>query len=270
MIGVFDSGLGGLTILKEIKKKLPQYSYLYLGDTLHVPYGDRSDEAVFDLTKNACDYLFSRGCSLIVLACNTASSKALRKLQREYLPEKLKELGRDINILGVIHPMAEFVAEKSLGKVGVIGTRGTINSKAYMVELKNQREEMDIVQKATPLLVPLIEEGKLDALELDSILKEYLDDLKKEEVKTLILGCTHYPLIIDKIKREMIGCDIPNPGKIVANSLSSYLTRHPEYTKELALDSGVEYLVTDYSENFQSMADKFLGEKINIKKVNLN
>jgi glutamate racemase len=270
MIGVFDSGLGGLTILKEIRKKLPQYNYLYLGDTLHVPYGNRSDEAVFDLTKNACDYLFSNGCTLIILACNTASAKALRRLQREYLPEKRKEIGEAINILGVIHPVAEFVAKKAAGKVGVIGTRGTINSKAYVVELKNQRDEIEIVQQATPLLVPLIEEGQIDSVEIVSVLKEYLEELKRKQIKTLILGCTHYPLIIEKIKDEMNGCDIPHPGIIVADSLAQYLDRHLEYKNSLETGGKIEYLVTDYSENFQNMAEKFLGEKINIKKVTLN
>ena len=269
MIGIFDSGLGGLTILKEIRKKLPQYNYLYLGDTLHVPYGNRSDGAVFDLTKDACDYLFSEGCTLIILACNTASAKALKRLQREYLPEKRKELGESINILGVIHPVSEFVAEKAKGKVGVIGTRGTINSKAYVLELKNQREDLEIVQQATPLLVPLIEEGVFDGVDLKSILKKYLVDLKEKQIKTLILGCTHYPLIIEKFKEEMSGCDIPHPGKIVADSLAQYLERHLEYKNSLQTGGKIDYLVTDYSENFQNMAEQFLGEKINIKKVTL-
>ena len=269
MIGVFDSGLGGLIILKEIKKKLPQYNYLYLGDTLHVPYGNRSDEAVFDLTKNACDYLFSQGCKLIVLACNTASARALRRLQKEYLPDKRQELGQSINILGVIHPVVEFVAKNFDGKVGVIGTRATINSKAYVVELKEQRSDLKVIQQATPLLVPLIEEGWIDTPEMESVLEKYLVELKENQIKTLILGCTHYPLVIDKIKDEMGDCNVPHPGKIVADSLAQYLERHLEYKNDLDQGGKIEYLITDYSENFQKIAEKFLGEKINIKKVNL-
>jgi glutamate racemase len=269
MIGVFDSGLGGLTVLKQLKKNLPEYDYLYLGDTLHVPYGSRSDEAVFDLTKKACEYLFAQGCTLIILACNTASSRALRRLQQEYLPEiRAKEPHK--NILGVIHPVVETIAEEFDGPVGVIGTNGTINSEAYVVELKKQKSGFEVFQKATPLLVPLIEEGWVDQPETATILQKYLESLLARDIKTLILGCTHYPLLIDQI-REIVGngCSVPNPAEIVAESLKDYLARHPEIEETLKKNKQIKYCVTDLNENFEQLSQQFLQEKIKIKKVNI-
>lgn len=270
MIGVFDSGLGGLTIAKAIRDKLPNYNYLYLGDTLHVPYGNRSDESVFKLTKSACDYLFENGCTLIILACNTASSRALRRLQQEYLPEKRNQLNKDVNILGVIRPMAEYIAQLEVKKVGVIGTRGTINSKAYVLELKGQKKELDVYQQSTPLLVPLIEEDRIDSVEMKSILNDYLQPLRNIKVDTLILGCTHYSLILELVQEMMGDCQIPDPAEVIANSLADYSVHHPEYFEKLDKPGFIEYQVTDYTDNFQSVAEKFLSEKINIKKVKLD
>ncbi len=265
MIGIFDSGLGGLLVLKEIQKKIPHTSYIYLGDTLHVPYGNRSDEAVYDLTKKACDFLFAEGCDLIVLACNTATAKALRRLQQEYLPQ-LPTRAKKRNILGVIRPVAEYVSQKSYGRVGVMGTRGTVNSGAYVVELKNQKEGLEVFQQATPLLVPMIEEGWSQSPEIKSVLEKYLAPLAQKQIDTLILGCTHYPIIIEEIRKQLPGCFVPNPGEIVANSLVDYLARHPEF-QENKKSVEVEYYVTDLSENFQEIAEQFLNKKINIKKV---
>lgn len=269
MIGIFDSGLGGLTIMKEIKRILPNYDYLYFGDTLHVPYGNRSDEAVFNLTKSACDYLFSRGAQLIILACNTASSRALRKLQQEYLPKKRKELKRDnINILGVIRPLVEDAAASKAEKVGVIGTRGTINSNAYVIELGKLNDKIKVFQQACPLLVPLIEENWLNRKETTSILRHYLREVKRIQVDCLILGCTHYPILLKEI-RSIMGrsCVVPNPGEVVARSLADYLKRHAEIEKQLSKNSKAEYVVTDLTENFKMMARRFLGEKIEIELV---
>lgn len=274
MIGVFDSGLGGLTILKEFMKVLPEYDYLYLGDTLHVPYGNRSDEAVYELTEKACDYLFNNGCNLVIIACNTATAKALRKLQQEYLVGQEKQgrrerhVGRARNILGVIRPVVEEIARISNGKVGVLGTRGTVHSKAYAVELKNQRKNLKITQQACPLLVPLLEENWGKKKETKSILRSYLSPVKKEKVDTLILGCTHYPLLLKEI-RQIMGkkCNVPNPGTIVAKSLKDYLVRHPEIEENLTKNSKRKYLVTDLNENFRELAQRFLGEKIIVKKV---
>jgi glutamate racemase len=273
MIGVFDSGLGGLTILKEFLKVLPEYDYCYLGDTLHVPYGNRSDKAVFDLTKKACEYLFDNGCSLIIIACNTASARALPKLQQEYLvqvrqEEQERQVGQGKNILGVIRPVAEELARLTKGKIGVLGTRGTINSNAYVKELDKQRAKLKIFQQACPLLVPLIEENWAKRKETTSILRYYLRDLKKMNVDSLILGCTHYPLLLREI-RGIMGktCQVPNPGEIVAASLQDYLTRHPEIEKNLTQKAKRKYLVTDLNENFKQLAQRFLGEKIKVEQI---
>jgi len=282
MIGVFDSGLGGLTILKEIKKELPNYDYLYYGDTLHVPYGNRSDQAVYQLTKNACDYLFSRGCKLIILACNTASARALRRLQQEYLPErqakqsgKARRVANNLlhstrsrnteNILGVIRPLAEFIAAEKHELVGVIGTRGTINSGAYKNEVGKLNEKIKIEQVACPLLVPLIEENWINHKETKSILRYYLRSLKLKQVETLILGCTHYPILMKQI-RGVMGrrCLVPNPGEIVARSLKDYLTRHPEMETGLEQNGKLEFVVTDLNENFKQVAQRFWGESIDV------
>ena len=288
MIGVFDSGLGGLTVLKEIIKVLPEYDYMYFGDTLHVPYGNRSDKAIYDLTKNACDYLFEHGCTLIIIACNTATAKALRKLQQEYLPVRnigtcdlprsLDSLGmtgageqaesNKLNILGVIRPVAEEIARLNNQRVGVIGTRGTVNSEAYVIELKKLNEALKITQQACPLLVPMIEEGWLKRKEMKSVLRYYLRPLRDAQVETLILGCTHYPLLLKQI-RSMMGkkCFVPNPGEIVAGSLKDYLARHPEMAITLTKNKTRRYLVTDLNDNFQKTAERFLGEKIVLEQI---
>ncbi|OGF37990.1 hypothetical protein A2482_01625 [Candidatus Falkowbacteria bacterium RIFOXYC2_FULL_48_21] len=296
MIGVFDSGLGGLTVLKEIIKVLPEYDYMYLGDTLHVPYGNRSDKAIYDLTKNACDYLFDHGCTLIIIACNTATAKALRKLQQEYLPSLTLDLPRaptptHVNILGVIRPVAEEIARLNKQRIGVIGTRGTVNSEAYVVELEGQRakvkgqkkgqninskiknlqtgeRELQIFQQASPLLVPMIEEGWMKRREMKSVLRYYLRPLKAAQVETLILGCTHYPLLLKQI-RSMMGkkCFVPSPGEIVAGSLKDYLARHPEMAITLTKNKTRRYLVTDLNDNFQKTAERFLGERIELEEA---
>ncbi|MFH0780080.1 MAG: glutamate racemase [Parcubacteria group bacterium] len=275
MIGIFDSGLGGLTILKEIKRVLPEYDYLYFGDTMHVPYGNRSQAAVFELTKKACDYLFSQGCNLIIIACNTASALALRKLQQEYLPVLNSDPNSKIkkNILGVTMPMAEEAARVAKNKIGVIGTAGTVNSNVYVLEFNKLAEQENsgkvsrfkIFQQACPMLVPLIEEGMIHRKETKSLLRYYLRPLKAAQVDTLILGCTHYPMLVKQIKGIMgKHCAVLNPGEIVADSLKNYLSRHPEIEKSVTKNAKREYVVTDLNENFQKMAMKFLGEKIKI------
>lgn len=269
MIGIFDSGLGGLTIFKEIKKVLPDYAYIYLGDNLHMPYGRRSQEAVFSLTRQACDFLFKQGCNLIIIACNTATALALQQLQQEYLPV-LISAGPKKNILGVVRPLAEAVAKISKGSVGVIGTVGTIHSQVYVKELKSLRPELKIYGQTCPLLVPLIEEGWSKKKETRSILRYYLRPLKRNNLDTLILGCTHYPLLRPLIQR-MMGkkCAMLNPGEIVAQSLKDYLQRHPEIESGLQRGASRRYLVTDYNENFANLARGFLGENIEIEKCQM-
>ena len=239
MIGVFDSGLGGLTVLKEFLHELPDYDYIYLGDTARVPYGNRSKDAIYKFSKQACDYLFDQGCELIIIACNTASGLALRKLQQDYLPAKNCDTKR---ILGVIRPVAQFFAEKSFDRIGVIGTQGTIRSDVYKKELENLGSKSQIFGQATPLLVPLIEENWINRPETKKILRNYLRPLRHKKVQSLILGCTHYPLLIKQI-RQVMGkqVEVPNPAEIVAKSLKDYLKRHEEIEKKLSKNKQRKY-----------------------------
>lgn len=256
-IGVFDSGLGGLTVLKHFLKELPQYNYYYLGDTARLPYGAHSKEVIYRYTKEAVDFLFKQGCQLIVLACNTASAQALHRLQQEYLPKKYP----DRRILGVIIPLAEQAGAQK--KVGVIGTRATISSNVYEQEIKKLNPKTKVYQNSSPLLVPLIEEGLAGKDVTNKILKKYLSPLKKERVNTLILGCTHYPFLLADVRRLMgKNCDVFDPGSIVAKSLSSYLDRHPEFKCTGKKAGERNFFLTDRPENFIRLGEKFLGEKI--------
>lgn len=267
MIGIFDSGFGGLTVFKEIKKALPDYSYIYLGDNLRSPYGGRSQEAIFEFTKQAVDFLFKQGCQLVILACNTASSEALRKLQQEWLPKAYP----DRRILGVICPLAEEAAKVSrFGRIGVVGTKATVSSNAYQRELNHQNPQLKIFQNACPLLVPLIEEGWLDKTETRMILKKYLRSLKAAQIDTLILGCTHYPLLMKEFQR-IAGKRIKvlDGPKIVAEKLADYLKRHPEIESKLKKDGQVRYLTTDSAEKFELLGSRFFGSQIRSEKIEL-
>jgi len=268
MIGIFDSGIGGLTVFKAIKRKLPNYSYFYLGDSARTPYGGRSQETIFNFTREAVDYLFKAGCQLVILACNTASAEALRRLQREWLPENYP----DRRILGVIRPVAEEASKLSkTGRIGVIGTTATITSGAYSRELKNQQKKLVIIEKACPLLVPLIEEGWQDKVETKMILKKYLRGVKDFAVDTLILGCTHYPLLTKEIKR-ICGKKITvlDSAEIVAEKTADYLNRHPELDKLLEKNKTVKFLTTDLAEKFDKQATAFWGGEVKSEKVSLN
>jgi glutamate racemase len=257
IIGVFDSGIGGLSILKHFLKKLPQYDYVYLGDTARVPYGNHSQETIYSYTKEAVDFLFSQNCQLIVLACNTASSQALRRLQQEYLPKKYPKQ----RILGVIVPLAEEVSKNN--KIGVIGTRATISSRAYEQEIKKINPKTEIISHSTPLLVPIIEEANVSRAVSNKVLKKYLRPLKQANIKNLILGCTHYPFLIKDIRRIMgKNCQVADPGLIVADKLADYLKRHPEFAQDATKKGERIFYLTDKSDNFISLGSKFLGEKI--------
>lgn len=269
MIGVFDSGFGGLTIFKEIYKKLPQYKYIYLGDNARTPYGNRSQELIYQFSRDAVDFLFKRGCQLIIIACNTVSAESLRKLQKEYLPNKYS----DRRILGVIRPVVEEAAKLSKGRIGVVGTRATVRSESFIKELNNQinnypDKELKIFQKACPLLVPLVEEGFVNRPETKKILRYYLRPLKLKKIDTLILGCTHYPVMMKKIK-DIMGknCNVLDPGKIVAQKLQDYLERHPEIEKEIVKGSDTEFLTTNSVDIFNEIGSKLFGQKIKAKKV---
>lgn len=259
IIGVFDSGLGGLTILKYFLRDLPQYNYLYLGDSARLPYGSKSPETIYEYAREATDFLFSHGCNLIIIACNTASAQALRRLQKEYLPKKYP----DRRILGVIKPLVESVDGKRFKKIGVLGTKATINSGAYEHELKKINPGAIVHQQSAPLLVPLIEEGWLKKPETKMILKKYLHPLKTKQIDSLILACTHYPFLHREVVKVMgKRVYVPHPGEIVAASLKDYLTRHPELGIKASSSPSIKYYTTDMPENFKVSAEKFLGKKI--------
>lgn len=261
-IGVFDSGLGGLSVLKHFLKRLPQYDYLYLGDTARVPYGGHSQEVIYRYTQEAVDFLFAAGCQLIILACNTASAQALRRLQQEYLPKKYPNR----RILGVIIPLAEYAARNS--RIGVIGTRATINAKAYEREINKLNTKTEIFSQSAPLLVPLIEEGLAGKDVTNKILKNYLRPLKAKKIQTLILGCTHYPFLLKDIQRIMgKNCRIPDPGAIVADSLENYLNRHPEFQNSHRHRGQCQFYLTDQPIHFLRLGEAFLGEKIKDPKI---
>ena len=260
MIGVFDSGLGGLTVLRAFLKHLPQYDYLYLGDNARAPYGNKSLEVIYSYTRQAVEFLFDRGCILIILACNTASAKALRKIQQEWLPSHHP----DRRVLGVVIPVAEVgVQVTRYGRIGVIGTRATIETKVYQQELDKLRSDLKVYGLACPLLVPLVEEGWTGKPETNRILKKYLRHLKDRKVDTLILGCTHYPFLQKDIERIMgKNCKVLDGPEIVADKLEDYLHRHPEIEGRVTRNGKGVYCTTDDPERFKRFGEKFLGQTI--------
>ncbi len=268
MIGVFDSGLGGLSIFKAIVQELPDYDYIYLGDNARVPYGGRSSEVVYEYTRQAVDYLFKQGCELIILACNTASCVALHRLQTEYLPKNYHQR----RILGVLRPAAEMAAEMSFNnRVGVIGTEATINSQAFLREISKLRPDYKVFQQACPLLVPIIEAGELEWEGLDSILSKYLSFLKKKDIGALVLGCTHYSLIKDKIQKHIgKGVRLVAEDEIVPLKLKDYLWRHPEIEGKIGRNKKKQFLSTASSQRFDTLTKMFLGELVDFTLVSLN
>jgi glutamate racemase len=267
MIGVFDSGYGGLTVLREFVKKLPQYDFMYLGDNARTPYGSRSFETVYRFTLENVNFLFNQGCRLVILACNTASAKALRTIQQKDLPR----IDPDRRVLGVIRPVAEYVARMNRGgKVGVLGTRGTVASESYPIEIHHQNPEMMVYQEACPLWVPLIENGEYDSPGADYFVKKHMDHLflRNKEIDTLILGCTHYPLLINKIKMYLPEkVQIVDQGKIVAESLQDYLQRHPEMDSLCEKNGQRVFYTTDRADLFDQQAEIFFGEPVASKQI---
>lgn len=268
-IGFFDSGCGGLTILKEVLAELPEYDYIYLGDNARSPYGNRDHDILKSFVKESVDYLFTQGCSLIIFACNTASAQVLRELQIEYL---VKPGIQDKKILGVIRPLVEECVHISkTGRIGVVGTRATIESNSYQKELTAEKAGIKVFSQACPLLVPLIEECWSKKPETKMILKKYLAPLKTHNIDTLILGCTHYPFLqkeFGKIMGKKV--KIPHPGKIVAKSLKDYLNRHPEIEKNLSKKRSRKYLTTGNAERFKLLGADFLGMDIkNVEQISL-
>jgi glutamate racemase len=254
MIGVFDSGFGGLTILSALLRELPEYDYIYLGDSARAPYGGHSKEMVLQYTREGVQNLFKRGAKIVILACNTASALALKELQKEFN-------SKDRNILGVVAPIAESVAAGGHERVAIIGTKGTTSSGAYDLEIKKNTEGCLIKNKACPLLVPLIEEGWAHKMETRRVLKSYLREIKNWHPDVLVPACTHYPILQKEMQRIMgRKVEVLDTGTIVAKSLKDYLARHDEY--ELTRGGKREFLCTDCPEHFKKWGSKFLEEKI--------
>lgn len=269
MIGVFDSGVGGLSVLNHFLKELGTYSYLYLGDNANVPYGNKSADIIYNYSQRAVDFLVSQGAKLIIIACNSASSQALKRIQQEYLPLKHPT----IKVLGVVRPIVEAIASRSdLKRIGIIGTRATISSNIYEEELRLLRPDLEVFSQATPLLVPLIEEDWIKKPESKMILKKYLISLKNKQVQALILACTHYPFLLKQLKRIMgQSVLVLDPAQIVSEKLKDYLSRHPEIDELLDKDSKVlKFFITDELEGFKNLGQRFLGRKMEkIEKVSL-
>jgi len=263
MIALFDSGYGGLTALAPLLKLLPQYDYMYLGDNMSAPYGNHSNENIIKFSEQAVEYLFSKGAKLIIFACNTASAVALREVQKKYL-KGIKE--RDRKILGVLIPSAQRACELAKNKkIAVVGTRATINSEVYDKEIHKISPKMKVYKKACPLLVPMIEEDWHTKPEAVSILRKYLRSIKSYNVDVLILGCTHYPLMMKDFKR-CIGkkVKIVSSGDTAAEKLKDYLEHHPEIEQRLSKNRKRIFLTTDKPEEFKAFTEKHFGMKIHM------
>ena len=269
-IGIFDSGIGGLTVLKEIVKKLPQYDYIYLGDNARAPYGTRSFETVYQYTLECVQKLFSMNCELIILACNTASAKALRNIQQL----DLERIAPGKRLLGVIRPTSEVVGKYTKTKhVGVLGTSGTVMSESYKIEIQKLYPDINVFQEACSIWVPMVEYDEIDTPAADFFIKKHIDALfaKSPEgagnkIDTVILGCTHYPLLLHKIKKFVPeNVKIVVQGEIVADSLANYLKRHPEIENKCSKNAQLEFFTTDSTESFDKVAGRFWGGEIKSK-----
>lgn len=261
-IGIFDSGYGGLTILDKIRKELPEYDFLYLGDNARTPYGTRSYDVVYKFTLQCVEYLFRQGCHLVILACNTASAKALRTIQQNDLPK----IDPSRRVLGVIRPTAEEIGKYTkTNHIGLFGTEGTVKSNSYPLEIQKLFPEIKVVSEACPMWVPLIENNEhLDA-GADFFVKKHTKNLMSSDSKidTVILGCTHYPLLKSKIEKEMpTNVTVISQGEIVAKSLADYLHRHPEIDEKCSKNGRTRYLTTENPEKFSSSASIFLADDI--------
>jgi glutamate racemase len=274
MIGVFDSGYGGLTILSKIRQLLPEYDYIYLGDNARAPYGTRSFDVIYDYTLQAVNFLHQQGCSLIILACNTASAKALRTIQQHNIDPNI------LRVLGVIRPTVEVVTEYTKTKhIGVLATPGTVASESYVIELLKQDPSLTITQQACPMWVPLIESGEYIEEGANYFVEKYLTELLARDplIDTIILGCTHYPLLQPKIEDFLANrnCNISviAQGDIVANSLQDYLRRHPEIDLRVKANNSqsasVIYLTTESAKKFSESASIFLADPIEAQHIEL-
>lgn len=261
-IGVFDSGYGGLTVLKEITAKLPQYDYLYLGDNARSPYGTRSFETVYEYTLQCVTWFFEQGCSLVILACNTASAKALRSIQQN----DLEKIGPGKRVLGVIRPTTEIIGGfTKTGHVGILATAGTVISQSYPIEIEKFYPQLQVYQEACPMWVPLVENNEYTSPGADYFIQKNIHHLLEQSpaIDTILLACTHYPLLIDKIKKVVPeNVTVLSQGQIVANSLKDYLERHPEIEEKCSKNGHISFFTTDSAADFDNHAAVFYGKPV--------
>ncbi|HYF32761.1 MAG TPA: glutamate racemase [Chitinophagaceae bacterium] len=268
-IGVFDSGYGGLTVLKEIVRKLPDYDYIYLGDNARTPYGTRSFETVYQYTLECVKHFFSMGCRLVVLACNTASAKALRTIQQNDLPG----IDPSLRVLGVIRPTTEMIGKVSrTGHVGILGTKGTVTSCSYPIEIEKFFPDIKVYQQACPLWVPLVENYEYDGPGADYFIRKDIDELLSQSprIDTILLACTHYPLLMKKIRQfTPAHITLLSQGELVADSMADYLRRHPEIEQFCSKGGKRVFYTTDSVEDFNQHASLFFGEEIKANYLHL-
>lgn len=268
-IGVFDSGYGGLTILHGIRQQLPQYDYLYLGDNARAPYGPRSFDVVYEFTRQAVIRLFEMGCHLVILGCNTASAKALRTIQQRDLPQ----WDPDRRVLGVIRPTAEVIGSLTKSRhVGVLATEGTIKSESYNLEIQKLHPDITVSGVACPFWVPLVEYNEADSPGADYFVKKRIDQIMTldPQIDAIILGCTHYPLLMPKILKYLPeGVRIVSQGEYVASSLQSYLERHPQIEQRCSKNGETRYLTTENPTKFKEQAQIFLNEAVEVDNITI-
>jgi len=263
-IGIFDSGYGGLTVFKEIHEKLPQYEYIYLGDNARVPYGTRSFETVYEFTKECVFKLFDLGCNLVILACNTASAKALRSIQQNDLPAGKK-------VLGVIRPTTESIHEYTkTNSIGILATQGTVLSESYLIEIAKFNPEIKVYQHACPFWVPLVENNEINSEGAHYFVEKDVNDLlsKSSDIDTIVLACTHYPILYPIIRKYTPDhIQILAQGELVAESLAEYLIRHPEVDEKCSKGGKLEFYTTDDAKDFSEKAYIFFGKHLNAKTI---
>lgn len=268
-IGIFDSGVGGLTILKSIRKELAQYDYIYLGDNARAPYGTRSFEVIYQYTLEAVKKLFAMDCNLVILACNTASAKALRTIQQNDLPK----LAPNKRVLGVIRPTTENISSLTkTGHVGILATYGTVKSESYVIEINKFAPQVKVTQEACPIWVPLVEQNEYKSEGGQYFIKKHLDEIFKKDPKidTLVLGCTHYPILLDEIKKYTPShVNIISQGDIVAKQLHDYLNRHSAIESACSKGGRVKYFTTEDPTSFKDKATIFMNEPIEVEHIEL-
>ncbi|MEO6489188.1 MAG: glutamate racemase [Ferruginibacter sp.] len=268
-IGVFDSGYGGLSILKEITFTLPEYDYLYLGDNARAPYGPRDFNTVYEYTLQSVQWFFKQGCELVILACNTASAKALRSIQQKDLPH----IDPAKRVLGVIRPTSEIIGNYTKsGHVGVMGTAGTVQSNSYVIEIGKFYPAIKVTQEACPMWVSLVENNEHQSPGADYFVKKHIDELlnKDDSIDTILLACTHYPLLMNKIMQFVPkNISVISQGQIIASSLKDYLTRHPEIENKCSKNNSLKFYTTGDVSDFDRQAGLFFGEKITAEKISL-